>query len=51
MTLAAFNTELAVALPGVNVDSPSQLIQDLAGHGITIPNGQEATLRTGALRD
>ncbi|MBA3451075.1 MAG: hypothetical protein H0T18_07680, partial [Chloroflexia bacterium] len=45
-TLAALDAELATVLPCVNVDSPTQLIAALAGLGIAIPNGQEATLRT-----
>jgi DNA polymerase-1 len=44
-TLATLDRALATALPGVNVDSPAQLITALAGCGITIPNAQEATLR------
>jgi DNA polymerase-1 len=45
-TLDALDTELKIVLPSVNVDSPMQLIAALAGLGIAIPNGQEATLRT-----
>ncbi|MBA2595911.1 MAG: bifunctional 3'-5' exonuclease/DNA polymerase, partial [Chloroflexia bacterium] len=44
-TLAAVDAELAVVLPGVNVDSPAQLTAALASLGITVPNVQEATLR------
>jgi DNA polymerase I len=44
--LAALDTELLTVLPGVNVDSPDQLIKALADRGITISNVQEMTLRT-----
>ena len=49
-TLAALEAELAAALPGVNVDSHTQLIGALANLGIAIPNVQEATLRAVAGR-
>jgi DNA polymerase-1 len=43
--VAHLDTELATILPGVNVDSPRQLIASLANLGITVANAQEATLR------
>jgi P4 family phage/plasmid primase-like protien len=46
VTLATIDAELVTVLPGVNVDSPTQLIGALADRGMTIPNVQEATLRT-----
>jgi DNA polymerase-1 len=44
-TLAAVDRELAETLPGVNVDSPTQLQRGLRDLGIDIPTTQEATLR------
>jgi P4 family phage/plasmid primase-like protien len=45
-TVAAVDAELAKVLPGVNVDSPAQVIQALAELDIALPNAQETTLRT-----
>jgi DNA polymerase-1 len=37
--------EIAEQLPGVNLNSPRQLIASLADLGISVPNAQEGTLR------
>ena len=50
-TVAAADTELATLLPGVNVNSPSQLRAALLGRGIDLPDTQEATLRAVADQD
>jgi DNA polymerase-1 len=44
-TLTTTNRELANVLPGVNVDSPAQIIAALDNLGIRVPNAQETTLR------
>jgi DNA polymerase-1 len=47
-TLVTLDAELATALPGVNVDSSTQLPKALAELGVRVPNVQEATLRAAA---
>src|SRR5262249_17971118 len=37
--------QIAAHLPGINLNSPRQLIAALAGLGVHVPNAQEGTLR------